>query len=703
MTDYREAIQYPSFCFSDPLLVRGVADKDRLGLPKVISGNFALVFPFVCGGKRSAIRVFSTYHPDQEKRYAVIHSYLARHQLPYWVDFVFLRQGLKVNGQWYPLLKMDWVDGEPLNAYIEQHLHDPAAIRSLAHQFTTMISELQRLSIAHGDLQHGNILLVNGSLKLVDYDSMFVPGLEGLSSHELGHRNYQSPIRTESDFGAHLDRFSAWVIYASLEALASDPTLWRQFGKDREGLLFCRDDFLRADSSQVLDALDECSDEKVRGLGWQIRSLADMHLSLIPALGAGDALPKAPRSNWSRTLKRVEAMITNRNNQCAVGAGSDWVLDHLPQRRPESFSGSLQTDRLMVSAFFVVAMVCSSVIALSLGALPLVLAMVVCAVLLTGSLAILYYRIPEVRRKSALLVQRRVKEEQTRLATISMEKLSQDMDHMVREAMDLVSKLKAQHSEATSGLKEQLRAIKEDLRKGIESAERDKRSIKLAEATEKQKTLKEIQNSFVIDALYRVPLAGAAVAGIGKGNKRDLARSGIRTAADICNIETVRKGGFLFSRYITYIVVRNGGRIRVRGIGPQKAAALLSWRIRQESLLKASLPHALPWTAESEIASRSLRKQALVDERVNIARRNARLKEQAIRSKLSEAETKAVRELEVVQERFVNQVAPLESEHDHAVKRLANLKWEREKMDLEFQRYRNIRFGAYARKLLSRY
>jgi len=248
-----------------------------------------------------------------------------------------------------------------------------------------------------------------------------------------------------------------------------------------------------------------------------------------------------------------------------------------------------------------------------------------------------------------------------------------------------------------------LRAIKEDLRKVIENGQREKQTIKLAETGDKLKTLKEIQNSYVTDALSRVPLSGSAISGISNGNKRDLARNGIRTAADICNIETIRKGNFFFPHDITYIVVRNRGKLRVRGIGPKKAAALLSWRIRQESLLRGSLPQALPWMAESEIASRSLRKQALVDEKVNIVRRNARAKEQAVRSRLSEAEGKAVNELEVIHERFVNRIAPTESELDQARKRLVSLKWEREKLDVELHRYSNIRFGAYARKLLLRH
>jgi thiamine kinase-like enzyme len=36
---------------------------------------------------------------------------------------------------------------------------------------------LNRAGVAHGDLQHGNILVANGKPKLIDYDGMYVPAL----------------------------------------------------------------------------------------------------------------------------------------------------------------------------------------------------------------------------------------------------------------------------------------------------------------------------------------------------------------------------------------------------------------------------------------------------------------------------------------------------------------------------------------------
>jgi serine/threonine protein kinase len=125
------------------------------------------------------------------------------------VPFHFLRKGILVRGSWYPIVKMEWVNGETMDSYIKNNLRNSSALRDLAVRWLQMLSALQRASITHGDLQHGNILIINGEIKLIDYDGMYVPALAGRGSHEVGHRNYQHPRRTEHHFGANVDNFSA--------------------------------------------------------------------------------------------------------------------------------------------------------------------------------------------------------------------------------------------------------------------------------------------------------------------------------------------------------------------------------------------------------------------------------------------------------------------------------------------------------------
>ena len=121
----------------------------------------------------------------------------------------------------------------------------PAALAAVATNFAKIVVDMAATGIAHGDLQHGNILVLpNGDLKLIDYDGMFVPGLQSMGATETGHVNYQSPARTMSDWGPELDRFSAWTIYLSLVVLTIDPALWMSLhAEGEEALLFTKADY----------------------------------------------------------------------------------------------------------------------------------------------------------------------------------------------------------------------------------------------------------------------------------------------------------------------------------------------------------------------------------------------------------------------------------------------------------------------------
>src|SRR5438445_2803652 len=212
LQEYNEAIQAPRICFGDAELRAGIVEQDRLGLPRPRSGNFATVYKLETAGKKWAVKCFNREMRDQQERYAAVNAYLHQVSLPYMVDFTYLADGIRVRGQWYPIVKMEWAEGEPLNFWIQRNLHNPTALLAFSQSFVSMFSAMQQVSIAHGDLRHGNILVVNGAPKLVDYDGMYVPALSGRVSNEIGQPNYQHPNRTASDFGPYLDNFSGWVI-----------------------------------------------------------------------------------------------------------------------------------------------------------------------------------------------------------------------------------------------------------------------------------------------------------------------------------------------------------------------------------------------------------------------------------------------------------------------------------------------------------
>jgi serine/threonine protein kinase len=145
---------------------------------------------------------------------------------------------------------MEWIKGEALNSYVKKHLASTEKIIALIEKFIQLINKMESLGIAHGDLQHGNIIVKNDDLFLIDYDGFFLPGLSNLSCNEIGHRNYQHPERNENHNGPLLDRFSAIVIYTGLLALSKCPQLWEKY-EDGENILFLSSDYKNIEASPL--------------------------------------------------------------------------------------------------------------------------------------------------------------------------------------------------------------------------------------------------------------------------------------------------------------------------------------------------------------------------------------------------------------------------------------------------------------------
>lgn len=310
--EYNEAIQNPASAFEDPELRAGLPLLTPLGLPRPITGAFASVYQLACPKARTvAVRCFLRDFSDNQDRYAAISAHLGRMRLPYMADFTYLANGIRVNGRWYPILKMDWLEGEALQTYVERNLHNPDALRSLAEQWVQMSKLLRSSAIGHGDLQHGNVIICGGQLRLIDYDGMYVPALAGKQSHEIGHRNYQHPQRSERDFGPGVDHFSTWVVYTSLVALSLEPQLWRDFGGGDECLIFRREDFERPANSRLFRSLQGAADPRLASLAAVFRSVTLQAPERVPPIdgplpvaqnGTGPAVARAsaPPADWLR-------------------------------------------------------------------------------------------------------------------------------------------------------------------------------------------------------------------------------------------------------------------------------------------------------------------------------------------------------------------------------------------------------------------
>lgn len=286
--DYNEAIQNPNICFTDSDLKSARVALGPLGLPHPITGAFSSVYRLESDfqDRAWAVRCFLRPVSDQQQRYAHISkSNLA--ETDCLVGFRYIDQGIRVGGvsTHFPIVKMDWIDGETLDRYIARNLKSPLMLFLLLESFFSILDQLQLSGVAHGDLQHGNILVSQDTIKLVDYDNMFVPALIGARSNELGHRNYQHPNRDEH-FGPHLDRFSAWVIATSIACVACDPNLWIELDGGDECLLFRATDFKSPDASKAFTLLADHRMDLVRNLAAKIRKFAASGIDDVPPVSA---------------------------------------------------------------------------------------------------------------------------------------------------------------------------------------------------------------------------------------------------------------------------------------------------------------------------------------------------------------------------------------------------------------------------------
>lgn len=250
--DYNEAVQYPDLCFEDEELRQGTVELTPIGLPKVASGNFASVYRFDCGSRRYGIKCFLRNVYDQHQRYALLSQYTSVTNVPHMVDFEYQLKGICIEGAWYPIVKMDWVEGVGLDQFLRKNWSNKPQIDRVIRQFEELVVGLQKADMAHGDLQHGNIMVKNDALRLVDYDGMYVPLMKGQEASELGHTNYQHPARSSRDFHSKLDDFSAWIIYYSLHFLKLDPSLWQKFEGGDDCLILRKSDFTDPASSRLL-------------------------------------------------------------------------------------------------------------------------------------------------------------------------------------------------------------------------------------------------------------------------------------------------------------------------------------------------------------------------------------------------------------------------------------------------------------------
>src|SRR5882672_7009798 len=282
IVEYHEAVQHPSQAFVDPELKQGAVAENSLGLPLVMSGGFALTYAVTTPRRKCAVRCFHREIPAIQQKYDAISKKLRALTDGCFVHFDFQQSGINVRQKTFPIVRMDWVEGDTLGIWLDKHFDDPRALEKARTDFAAIARFLELKGVAHGDIQNGNVMVANGDIKLIDYDGMFVPGMRPGNGSETGHKHFQHPDRRVSDFGPKMDRFSFIALDLSLKAVIEDKSLYSKFREGGETVVFKANDFADPANSDIFRRL--LAMPKLKEQARRFAAICEAPLAAVPTL-----------------------------------------------------------------------------------------------------------------------------------------------------------------------------------------------------------------------------------------------------------------------------------------------------------------------------------------------------------------------------------------------------------------------------------
>ena len=266
ISEYVRAIQDASNNLDE--LAHLVPVLDDHGEPYRSSGAFAVVFKMKDEqtGKCYALKCFTEEQEGRAEAYRQIADELEFANSSYITSVKYLDKEIFVDSSCeedeFPVLLMDWIDGETMENYIAENYQDNYAMAMLCYRFCKMAAWLRSQPFAHGDIKPDNIMVrPDGNLTLVDYDGMFVPAMKGQKSPTIGTKDFSHPVRTVDDFDETIDDFALASIALSLKAISMNSKLLDTYGAS-DRLLFSENDYRNPSNSKVISALQELMCDK---------------------------------------------------------------------------------------------------------------------------------------------------------------------------------------------------------------------------------------------------------------------------------------------------------------------------------------------------------------------------------------------------------------------------------------------------------
>ena len=336
---------------------------DNNGEPYRSSGAFAVVFKMndEQTGKCYALKCFTEEQEGRAEAYRKIAEELEFVDSPYITSVKYIEKELFVDSncgdEEFPVLLMDWIEGETMETYVAANYTDNHAMAMLCYRFCKMASWLRSQSFAHGDIKPDNIMVrPDGTLTLVDYDGMFVPAMKGQKSPTIGTKDFSHPLRTIDDFDETIDDFALASIALSLKAISLNPSLLDQYGAS-DRLLFSAADYFDLSKSNTFTALQNllADEEAITLMSMFLLARAKKNLSMCSFRLFGVQKPKEEvwstevtdddlrnavedefgvkySKDWKRLLKAPESLsgkYTIRKGVKVIGNNAFWWCDSL--------------------------------------------------------------------------------------------------------------------------------------------------------------------------------------------------------------------------------------------------------------------------------------------------------------------------------------------------------------------------------------
>ena len=315
---------------------------DKYGEPYRSSGAFAVVFKMKDEqtGKCYALKCFTEEQEGHAEAYRQIAEELEFVDSPYITSVKYLEKELFVDSncedEEFPVLLMNWIEGETMETYIAANYTDTHAMSMLCYRFCKMAAWLRSQSFAHGDIKPDNIMVrPDGTLTLVDYDGMFVPAMKGQKSPTVGTKDFSHPLRTIDDFDETIDDFALASIALSLKAISLNPSLLQTYGAS-DRLLFSAADYLDLSKSNTFTALQGllADEEAITLMSMFLLASAKKNLSMCSFRLFGLQKPKEEEV-WN-TEVTDEDLKNAVEDEFGVKYSKDWKR---LLKAPESLSG----------------------------------------------------------------------------------------------------------------------------------------------------------------------------------------------------------------------------------------------------------------------------------------------------------------------------------------------------------------------------